>query len=399
MDQAVLIVRISGSAGKYDVSAEIGGARVPGALGTLPSNDRLEPLQNAILLTTAEMVENRAVAPEPPVNTRKLPPGDAGTATGGAAQFFNGADKKLLQEIGTDLFKAAFQDNDVYLLYRESYKRALATQKELSIKLCVEAAELSELPWEAMFDPRGNFHMSCSRWTPFIRTAELDVVDRPMFEELPLRVLVFVSKPKSLVGTPAELNTDGEQAALDQVMKKLVGEGKVKLCPSADGTWTELKRRINKGDQGKRWDVLLFIGHGERGCLAFEEEGGPGYEWITAEDFKSAVTGPRGPQLVVLNSCRGGSPVPGRFASTAETLVRGGAISAVVAMQFEISDKMGVTFSPIFFENLLDDNLLQTAMTMTRMDLRKRGFAEWISPVLYMQNRDGIVMRASAATE
>jgi hypothetical protein len=68
-------------------------------------------------------------------------------------------------------------------------------------------------------------------------------------------------------------------------------------------------------------------------------------------------------------------------------------------MQFEISDKMGVTFSPIFFENLLDDNLLQTAMTMTRMDLRKRGFAEWISPVLYMQNRDGIVMRASAATE
>jgi hypothetical protein len=224
------------------------------------------------------------------------------------------------------------------------------------------------------------------------------VVDTPLFREFPIRVLGFVSKPKSLVGTAAELDTDSEQAALKKVMQGLENEGKVKLCWTTDGTWNELKRRISKGDQGRSWDVLLFIGHGEKGCLAFEEEGGPGLDWIAAEDFKDLVTGPRGPQLVVLNSCRGASRVPGRFASTAETLVRGGAIAAVVAMQFEISDRMAIAFSPLFFSNLLSENPLQTAMTLTRIDLRKKGFAEWISPVLYMQNRDGMVMPPQPAT-
>lgn len=85
---------------------------------------------------------------------------------------------------------------------------------------------------------------------------------------------------------------------------------------------------------------------------------------------------------------------PGRFASTAETLVRGGAIAAVVAMQFEISDRMALQFSPAFFSSLLEDeNPLQKAMTFTRMNLKRKGFGEWVSPVLFMQNKDGTVFQ------
>jgi len=104
------------------------------------------------------------------------------------------------------------------------------------------------------------------------------------------------------------------------------------------------------------------------------------------------------PKLVILNSCRGAQFENGdRFASTAEILVRGGPIAAVIAMQFDISDIMGTTFSPAFFTNLMYNISIQHAMYLTRLDLRRQGFSEWISPVLYMQNKDGMVVRPSAA--
>jgi hypothetical protein len=61
-------------------------------------------------------------------------------------------------------------------------------------------------------------------------------------------------------------------------------------------------------------------------------------------------------------------------------------------MQFDISDKMATTFSPIFFKQLMLNIPIQQAMTLTRLDLQRLGFTEWISPVLYMQNKDGTVM-------
>jgi len=32
-------------------------------------------------------------------------------------------------------------------------------------------------------------------------------------------------------------------------------------------------------------------------------------------------------------------------------------------------------------------------MTLTRLDLQAEGFSEWITPVLYMQNKNGVVRR------
>jgi len=69
----------------------------------------------------------------------------------------------------------------------------------------------------------------------------------------------------------------------------------------------------------------------------------------------------------------------------------------VVAMQFDISDIMGLTFSPSFFGRLMDDVPIHQAMMLTRLDLQRRGFSEWISPVLYMQNKDGRVVPPAGA--
>jgi hypothetical protein len=66
-------------------------------------------------------------------------------------------------------------------------------------------------------------------------------------------------------------------------------------------------------------------------------------------------------------------------------------------MQFDISDIMGTTFSPSFFRRLMDDVPIQQAMMLTRLDLQRRGLSEWISPVLYMQNKDGRVVPPAGA--
>src|SRR5262249_37564884 len=162
------------------------------------------------------------------------------------------------------------------------------------------------------------------------------------------------SAPKSFVGTQHELNTDAEQSALEEALRPLVETDQIRLCWTAAGTSKELTRRLVRGDNGNPWDVFLFIGHGVEGKIVLEEVGGTVYEFLSADVLKGFLTDPMGPKLVILNSCRGAKiEKADRFASTAEILVCGGGIAAVIAMQFDISDKMGTTFSPIFFEHLM----------------------------------------------
>jgi hypothetical protein len=204
----------------------------------------------------------------------------------------------------------------------------------------------------------------------------------------------MISAPKDFIGTPYELRTDAEQAALDLTLEPLTKAGHVKVCPMASGTFRELKTRIIKGEEGKKWDVFLFIGHGFEGSVVFEEDGGSGYELISADVLTGLLDAPNGPRLVILNSCKGARKPGDRLASTAERLVRGGGIAAVVAMQFDVSDLMATKFSPAFFYNLVMlDVPVQVAMSLTRIGLQAAGFTEWITPVLYMQNKDGRVRK------
>jgi hypothetical protein len=62
-------------------------------------------------------------------------------------------------------------------------------------------------------------------------------------------------------------------------------------------------------------------------------------------------------------------------------------------MQFDVSDVMATQFSPAFFKNLALEVPLHQAMVLTRLELHHLGFSEWITPVLYMQNKDGVVVR------
>jgi hypothetical protein len=386
MTSGVLKLRIGGTAGHYKVSAEIDGTSTDDDLGRLPEQMRdLPALQEAILRTTASVGERAQV------NLRPTTP-PPGAVPGPALRGFkaDGADSKGLKEIGADLFDCVFQP-EIYELYKDALEAANRVDGELPIKLFVEAPELAYVPWEAMFDKRRLFHLSCSQTTPFARVATMQELDLHIYDKPPLSVLCMVSAPKNFIGTDYELRTDVEQAALDRALAPLIKSNQVKLYWTASGTRRELLNRIVKGDDGKRWDVFMFIGHGLEGNVVFEEDGGSSHEPVSADVLRALLDAKNGPKLVILNSCRGATKPEDRLASTAETLVRGGRIAAVIAMQFDISDLMGTWFSPSFFSNMMMGVSIQRAMTLTRIDLMARGLTEWISPVLYMQNKDGRV--------
>ena len=93
--------------------------------------------------------------------------------------------------------------------------------------------------------------------------------------------------------------------------------------------------------------------------------------------------------LVVLNSCRGvnvGSIDP--FGGTAESLVLQG-VPAVVAMQFEITDRAALKFSQSLYEALAAGRPVEAAVTQARRTLHAAARAEWATPVLYMRAPDG----------
>jgi beta-lactam-binding protein with PASTA domain/outer membrane protein assembly factor BamD (BamD/ComL family) len=93
--------------------------------------------------------------------------------------------------------------------------------------------------------------------------------------------------------------------------------------------------------------------------------------------------------VAFLNSCEGARGSEGDpFSGTAATLVRRG-IPAVVAMQYQITDKAAIEFCSAFYESLADGLPVDAAVTEARVAVSMDSMLEWGTPVLYMRSRDG----------
>ncbi len=319
-----------------------------------------------------------------------------------AAKLTTGADEKILHEIGRQLFEFVFRDM-IRDLYNENRKEARSAEQPLFIKLHIKHPELSYLPWETIYDEANRKYLCTDSFTPLARLAgdEQDsVVVSPV---RPIRILGMAARVKSLEGTPAEdIDVDAERTIMGKALLE-VGD-RVKVCWTPSARVRDLGRSLARGDQGVRWDVFHFIGHGgfdeERGTgfIVVQEEGGVRGMRLYSENLCNLLVQPqKTPKLVVLNSCSGAQFQPGDlFASVAADLIRVG-IPAVVAMQFEITDQMGIDFSDAFYAYLAYGKSIQEALAMTRAELRASGCSEWISPVLYMRDREGNLFSEPAA--
>ena len=85
------------------------------------------------------------------------------------------------------------------------------------------------------------------------------------------------------------------------------------------------------------------------------------------------------------------------ISSTAATLVRRG-IPAVVAMQYEITDRAAIELARAFYEALAEGYPVDAAIAEARkaISLAVANSVEWGTPVLYMRSPDGVLFEQVA---
>jgi CHAT domain-containing protein len=146
------------------------------------------------------------------------------------------------------------------------------------------------------------------------------------------------------------------------------------------------------------WHIFHFIGHGgfdhdtDEGLIALKDDEGRA-QILSATHLGRLLADHRTLRLVVLNSCEGArGSEKDIFSSTAAILVRRG-VPAVLAMQYEITDRAAIELSRAFYEALADSLPVDMAVSEARkaISLGVVNTVEWGTPVLYMRSPNGVL--------
>jgi Tol biopolymer transport system component len=292
-----------------------------------------------------------------------------------------------VEEFGTKLFEALFIA-DLRSCYDVSLREASRQEKGLRVKLRIQAPNLAALPWEFLYDPRQGEYVCLSMYTPLVRYLELPQSVQPLQVKPPLRVLCMIASPSD----QDPLDITREQGRLQESLKELVDKGLVELTWLPGQTSHDLQRAM----QGGPWHIFHFIGHGgfdptsDEGLLALANEQGK-TALLTANQLGRLLADHRSLRLALLNACEGAQGSErDLFSSTAATLARRG-IPAVLAMQYEISDKAAIECTRTFYESIASGMPVDAAVAEARkaISLGISNTLEWGTPVLYMRSSDG----------
>ncbi len=295
-----------------------------------------------------------------------------------------------VRNFGQVLFDALFH-GQVLSLYDASRKQASDANKGLRLRLSVQADELVVVPWEYLFDVRHGDYICLNSLTPIIRHLTVLQPMEPLTIQPPLRILGMVCVPRD----QQSLDVVAEQKRLQEAIKPLEDNGLVKLEWVRGSTWRDLRDAL-KPDI---WHIFHFIGHG-----GFEKEG---FLYLTdsegredplpAVELARLLANHKALKLVVLNACEGGkSSAQDPFSGVAATLIRSG-IPAVLAMQYEISDRAAIELAREFYGALAENRPVESALTEARIAIAHelRGTIEWGVPVLFMHSTGGLLFRTT----
>ena len=302
-----------------------------------------------------------------------------------------------VREAGQVLFAGLLGTGEVAGRYRAAAAVAAERGEGLRVVLRIDTPALAGLPWEAMFDRAAGAYVC--RKDQLVRHVPVASVAAPLRVRPPLRILGVVSSPR---GLPA-LDVEKEQDQLARALARPASQGLAKVHWAPSATWEDLQDLLLDGE----WHVLHFIGHGDfdpgrdEGVLALVREDGRA-DLVAAHRLVDLLRQARPmPRLVVLNSCSGAAGgVSDLFSGTAAALVRGG-VSAVAAMQFEISDPAAVAFARGFYAAIARGRGVDDAVSSGRvaiLGLSDRTL-EWVTPVLYLRGHDARLFTLPAPAE
>src|SRR5829696_6784347 len=312
--------------------------------------------------------------------------------SGGTRRRIPSPEEHTVQDFGRGLFESLLV-GDVRTRYEMSLSEARRQGKGLRLKLRIQPSELAVLPWEFLYDADRDRYPSLSSNTPLVRYLDLPQPVEPLRVSPPLRVLGMVTSPLGL----DPLDVEHEKRLVEEAIKGLREGGLLEITWLEGQTWRHLMRAMRRGP----WHVFHFVGHGgfdpttEEGALALSDEAGH-KRLLRATSLAELLDDHYPLRLVLLNSCEGArGSESDAFSSTAATLVRRGT-PAVVAMQYEITDKAAIEFSRDFYEAVADSLPVDAAVTEARAAVSMDSALEWGTPVLYMHSPDGRVFDVAA---
>jgi hypothetical protein len=189
-----------------------------------------------------------------------------------------------------------------------------------------------------------------------------------------------------------ELDVEKERTILKSAVAPLEAAGQLSL-DFIPATLRDLTRTL----RNEQYHIFHFIGHARfdeansDGALVFESDGGRAL-LTSGQQVGTFLAGHRSLRLAVLNACEGGrSAIDDPFAGVAQTLIQQG-VPAVVAMQFEITDRAAISFSEDFYASLVLGLPVDLAVGEARKGIYAQPNAtEWATPVLYMRSPDGVL--------
>lgn len=268
-----------------------------------------------------------------------------------------------------------FADPAGRALFSRARATAAALRLSLRIRLSIaaDAAELHAVYWETLVDPEDGQPLFTGENISFARyLSSQDWRPVQLLPKKSLSALVVVANPADL---PPEQRIDAP-AELARAIQELGTIQSASLGVEADGPAATLENLAETLRQHQP-DILYLICHGAMS---------KGEPYLMLEDERRAKQIVRGdelvarlsdlarpPLLVVLASCQSA----GRPGSADARLALGprlaqAGVSAVIAMQGDVSQETVAAFMPAFFRALSRDGHLEYAMSLARGRVRQR---------------------------
>jgi hypothetical protein len=298
---------------------------------------------------------------------------------------------------GVRLFEAVFS-GQVRDLYQGALRSAERDGHGLRLLLRLsDVPELLNVPWEYLYEPSLARFLALSVDTPVVRYLDIPRQILPLNVQPPLRVLVMISSPREY----PQLDVETEWDILKDALGELIRCGQVSLKRLEQPTLLALQEQLRRDE----YHVFHFIGHGtfssfkEDGLLLLEDEQGAGVP-VSCHYLGTLLHDEKSLRLAVLNACEGArTSTSDPYAGSAQQLIRQG-VPAVLAMQFEISERAAVTLSREFYRSLADNYPVDAALAEARKAIYTQGQdIEWGIPVLYMRSPDGQLFDVELAAD
>ena len=292
---------------------------------------------------------------------------DLRRASADLARHYTGgtfASDEFLQAIGARLWQLLGVDAEFDAACQSSGAQITALQIESA------DAAIQQLPWELLYHPQRGF---LGREPGFTLSRSLGEASNapgaPPLESGPLRVLLFTSLPDDLHPERGRLNTEEEQAQVQEALMPWISSGQIVLEMPDDGRFETLREQIH----GFRPQLLFLSGHGTfaqtpgqagAGQFVFEDEWGRSELHADAE-IAALIPG-SSLRCVVLSACESGKSASDALnAGLARSLSAAG-VAQVIGMRESILDRAGTLFAWAFFDAIGQRERVDVALQLGR---------------------------------